>query len=102
MRTVQEDFPDTEEQRQRRGFDEDAIEEFLVLRRETFAERVADFRDDLRETARRAYAAGGENSWQQLLRAQPQLDAESPAGLLESATPDTYLGIDTSTAAPAQ
>jgi hypothetical protein len=102
MRTVHEDFPDTEEQRQRRGFDEDAIEEFLVLRRETFAERVADFRDDLRETARRAYAAGGENSWQQLLRAQPQLDAESPAGLLESATPDTYLGIDTSTAAPAQ
>ena len=97
MSTVQEDLPRGEEPE---ASDEDAIEEFLELRRATFAEREADFRDDTRDVARRAYAAGEESSWQQILRYEPQLDAESPGGLLESATPDTYLAIDTSTAAP--
>ena len=102
MRTVQEDFPDAAVRRQQGLDDEDAVQQFLVLRRVTFAEREANFQDDFREAARQVYRTGSETSWQQLLRAEPQTDAESPAWLLESAIPDTYLAIDAITAAVAQ
>lgn len=45
-----------------------------------------------------AYDVGRESSWQQLLGTDPQLVATEPSGLLESATPDTYLAIDADTA----
>jgi hypothetical protein len=102
MRTVNEEFGRVAVHRPQGSNDEDAVQQFLVLRRATFAEREADFQDDLQEAARQAYRAGSETSWQQLLQADPQLETESPAGLLESATPDTYLAIDAITAAAAQ
>jgi hypothetical protein len=65
-------------------------------RREQFAYREDEARDRLLTTTREAYEIGRESSWEQLIDVQPQLAAEPPANLLESATPDTYLAIDRS------
>jgi hypothetical protein len=78
------------------SIDEDAIEDRMKAGRALFAEREADLHDRLRQTTRQAFEVGRESSWQQLLDVQPQVIAESPADLLESATPDTYLAIDAS------
>jgi len=77
--------------------DEEAIEYQIRERRAFFAEQEATADIPLRETTRQAYEIGRESSWQQLIDVQPQLVAEPPANLLESATPDTYLAIDAST-----
>jgi hypothetical protein len=73
---------------------EEEVEERIGERRASFAEREADERDRLRATTRQAYELGRESSWQQLLDIEPRLDADPPVNLLESATPDTYLAID--------
>lgn len=77
---------------------EEAAEERIRERRTLFAEREAEERDRLRSTTRQAYEFGRERSWQQLFDIQPQLVTEPPANLLESASPDTYLAIEASTA----
>ena len=75
-----------------------AAEERVRYRRALLAEREADMREFLAETVRRAYEAGRESSWRQLLETDPPLVATQPNNLLDSATPDTYLAIDASTA----
>jgi len=77
--------------------DEGATEERMRNRRSLLAEREADMYEFLADTGRRAYEAGRESSWQQLLDTSPPLVTTQPANLLESATPDTYLAIDAST-----
>jgi hypothetical protein len=95
---VQADQPDRLLTTSRETITEEEVEDHIRERRVAFAEREADADDRLRGTTRQAYEIGRESSWQQLLNVQPQLVTESPANLLESATPDTYLGIDASTA----
>jgi hypothetical protein len=94
---VQTDLPDLPVTTSQGLIDEEEVEDRLRERRAVFAEREAGIRDRLGETTRQAYEIGRESSWQQLLDAQPQLVTDSPANLLESATPDTYLGIDANT-----
>jgi hypothetical protein len=38
---------------------------------------------------------GKERDWGQLIEVQPPVTADTPSGLLESATTDIYLAIDT-------
>jgi hypothetical protein len=97
---VQADLPDLPATTSEDSLDEDEVEDRIRERRAAFAEREADAetRDRLRRTTRQAYEAGRESSWQQLIQVQPQLVTESPADLLESATPDTYLGMEARTA----
>src|SRR5262249_10576755 len=101
LRAVQADLPDLPEATSEEFIDEEAVEDRLKERRAAFAEREADISDRLLETTRRAYETGREISWQQLLNVQPQPVTEPPANLLESATADTYLGIDARIAAAA-
>jgi hypothetical protein len=81
--------------------DEEEPEDRVRGRRAVFAEREADIADRVRRTTRQAYEIGRESSWHQLIDVQPQVVIEPPANLLESATADTYLAIDVSTAAAA-
>ena len=84
----------------RNFLDEDAYEVQVQVQRARFAESENASRDRVRATARDGYEAGQESDWQQLLDVQPPLVIDSPSGLLESATPDTYIAIDTRTTAP--
>jgi hypothetical protein len=69
------------------------FEDRLRERRTFFAGQEANRHERLRAKTRQAYEIGWESSWQQLLDSQPRLVTESPANVLECATPDTYLGI---------
>jgi hypothetical protein len=80
--------------------DEDAYEERVQVQRARFAESEDASRDRIRAATREGYQAGQESDWQQLIDAQPPLVTDSPSGLLEGATPDTYIAIDTRTSAP--
>jgi hypothetical protein len=73
---------------------EDEFEKYTRERRTIFVEREAARRTRLRETTRQGFERGTNNSWSQLLEQQPSVDLGSDPGLLESATPDTYLAID--------
>ena len=73
---------------------EDEFEKYTRERRTIFVEREAARRTRLRETTRQGFERGTNNSWSQLLDQQPSVDLGSDPGLLESATPDTYLAID--------
>ena len=79
--------------------DEDAYEEQVQGRRARFAELEDSARDRIRTATREAFEDGRERNWQQLIEAQPPLVTDSPPGLFESATADTYIAIDTRTRA---
>jgi hypothetical protein len=80
--------------------DEDAYEEQVQARRARFAETEDATRDRIRAAAREGYEAGQQSGWEQLLDVQPPLVTDYPSGLLESATADTYIAIDTRTPPP--
>jgi hypothetical protein len=80
--------------------DEDAYEIQVQVQRARFAESEDASRDRIRAATREGYEAGRESDWQQLIDAQPPLVTDSPSGLLEGATPDTYIAIDTRTPTP--
>jgi hypothetical protein len=101
LRAVRDDLLDLSATTSKGFIGEEEFEVRLRERRAAFAERGADNRDHLYQTTREAYETGRESSWQQLIDVQPQLVIEPPANLLESATADTYLGIDASTATTA-
>ena len=94
LRAVDADVPDLQWAASPEPVDEQEVEDRIRERRAAFAEREVHTRDRLRRTTRQAYEFGRESSWQQLFDVQPQVIAQSPGNLLESATADTYLGID--------
>ena len=77
--------------------DEEAYEERIHQRRTRFAEIEDGSREYIRGVTRQAYEEGHERQWQQLINFQPLAQTESLPGLLESATADTYIAIDTRT-----
>jgi hypothetical protein len=77
---------------------DDEVDERARERRMAFAEREAEVRPRLRTAAREGFERGRDSSWQQLIDDQPALNAELQPGLLEAATPDTYLAINVETA----
>lgn len=78
--------------------DEDAYEEQIQARRARFAEQEDASRDRIRAVTRQAYEDGQESEWDQLIEVQPPVVTNS-SGLLESATADTYIAIDSRTLA---
>jgi len=77
--------------------DEDAYEGQVQARRARFAEVEDGSRDRIRAVTRQAYEDGRESDWGQLIEVQPPVVTNSSSGLLESATADTYIAIDTRT-----
>ena len=77
------------------SLDEEAADDRIREQRAQFAYWEDEARGRLLTTTREAYEIGRESSWQQLLGLLPQLATEPPANLLEGATPDTYLAIET-------
>lgn len=76
---------------------EDQLDKFVRQRRADFAEREFSARPMLRASAREGFERGRASSWQDLLDEQPRIETEQPRDLLESATADTYLAINTDT-----
>jgi hypothetical protein len=64
-------------------------------RRAAYGRRQAEEQPLLRLVTRRGFDRGRESSWTQLLDAEPRFSSEPPAGMLEAATTDTYLAVDT-------
>jgi hypothetical protein len=75
--------------------DEDTYDERVHLLRARFAEREAGSRERVRATTRQAYEDGRGSEWRQLIDVQPPVITDASPGLLESATADTYIAIDT-------
>jgi hypothetical protein len=75
--------------------DEDAYEEHVQARRARFAELEDGSRERIRAVARQAYENGRESEWGQLIDLQPPVITSSSPGMLESATADTYIAIET-------
>jgi hypothetical protein len=80
-------------------FDEGTYDDQVQTRRAQFAELEDGSRDHIRAVTRQAYEDGKERDWGQLIALQPQMIPDSSPGLLESATADTYIAIDTLTSA---
>ena len=75
---------------------DDDIEEYQHERRAAFAAREAASRPRLRAAARQGFNRGRHSTWNELLPdEQITINANPQPGLLESATADTYLAIDT-------
>ncbi|WP_199565842.1 hypothetical protein [Spongiactinospora rosea] len=74
---------------------DDAQEKQRLTQRRTFRERQEEARPRLRPLLRHAYARGGTSDWSDLLRRpeEPELDLAGDEGLLEAATPETYLAV---------
>ena len=77
------------------GLSEDAQEEQRLIRRRIFREQQEEARPRLRPLLREAYERGATSDWSDLLRRpeEPKLDLEGDEGLLEAATPETYLAV---------
>jgi hypothetical protein len=73
---------------------DEEVDEYTRARRAAFREREAARRTRIRETTRQGFEHGRDNSWYQLLGQEPSINASADPGLLESATPDTYLAVD--------
>ncbi|MCA2182150.1 hypothetical protein LDL08_38920 [Nonomuraea glycinis] len=74
---------------------DDAQEEQRLTQRRIFREQQEEARPRLRPLLRDAYERGAISDWNNLLR-RPQelaLDLEGDEGLLEAATPETYLAV---------
>lgn len=74
--------------------DEDQEVQRLTLRR-IFREQQENARPRLGPLLRHAYKQGATSDWSDLLRSpeEPKLDLENDEGLLEAATPETYLAV---------
>ncbi|MER5427214.1 hypothetical protein [Streptosporangium roseum] len=74
---------------------DDAQEEQRLTQRRIFRERQEKARPRLRPLLRYAYEQGKRSDWSDLLgrSREPELDLEGDEGLLEAATPETYLAV---------
>jgi hypothetical protein len=74
---------------------DDAQEEQRLTQRRIFREQQEEARPRLRPLLRHAYERGATSDWSNLLRRpqEPELDLEGDGGLLEAATPETYLAV---------
>ncbi|MFF5108109.1 hypothetical protein [Streptosporangium sp. NPDC000509] len=74
---------------------DNAQEERRLTQRRIFRDRQEEARPRLRPLLRSAYERGVTSDWSDLLgRSQePELDLENDEGLLEAATPETYLAV---------
>ncbi|MGW6395485.1 gamma-glutamyltransferase [Streptomyces sp. NPDC055103] len=74
---------------------EEAQEEQRLKQRRIFHEQQEEARPRLRSLLREAYERGETSDWRDLLRRpeEPELDLASDEGLLEAATPETYLAV---------
>ncbi|MGW6536086.1 gamma-glutamyltransferase [Streptomyces sp. NPDC055051] len=74
---------------------EEAQEEQRLKQRRIFHEQQEEARPRLRFLLREAYERGETSDWRDLLRRpeEPELDLASDEGLLEAATPETYLAV---------
>ncbi|WP_407561729.1 hypothetical protein [Streptomyces sp. 184] len=74
---------------------DEAQKEQRLTQRRIFREQQEEARPRLRLQLRDAYEGGAASDWSNLLRRdqEPELDLESGEGLLESATPETYLAV---------
>ncbi|MGP3920391.1 hypothetical protein [Nonomuraea sp. 10N515B] len=74
---------------------DDAQEEQRLTQRRIFREQQEEARPRLRPLLRDAYEQGATSDWSDLLRRpqEPELDLEGDEGLLEAATPETYLAV---------
>jgi hypothetical protein len=97
LRAVQADLPDLSAYNSPEALNEDTFDDRTRERRTLFAEREEGLRDHLRATTRQGYEIGRESSWPHLINTAPPLIAEPAADLLESATSDTYLAIESGT-----
>ncbi|MGC5240879.1 MULTISPECIES: gamma-glutamyltransferase [Streptomyces] len=72
-----------------------AQEEQRLTQRRIFREQQEEARPRLRPLLRDAYERGATSDWSDLLRRpqEPELDLEGDEGLLEAATPETYLAV---------
>ncbi|WP_257230946.1 hypothetical protein [Streptomyces sp. UH6] len=70
-------------------------EEQRLTQRRIFREQQEEARPRLRPLLRDAYEQGATSDWSDLLRRpqEPELDLEGNEGLLEAATPETYLAV---------
>jgi hypothetical protein len=94
--TQPEERPPIADQRGRVEAD-DQLDEYQHERRAAFAAREAASRPRLRTAARQGFERGRHSTWNELLPdEQLTINASPQPGLLESATADTYLAIDTS------
>ncbi|MEU8319751.1 hypothetical protein AB0C33_15420 [Nonomuraea sp. NPDC048881] len=83
---------------------DDDQEEQRLSQRRIFRERQEEARPRLRPLLRGAYERGATSEWSDLLRRpqEPELDLESNEGLLEAATPETYLAVSRYSLPPAR
>ncbi|MFJ8134155.1 gamma-glutamyltransferase [Streptomyces hydrogenans] len=74
---------------------EDAQDEQRLTQRRIFHEQQEEARPRLRSLLRGAYERGATSDWSDLLRRpeEPELDLSGDEGLLEAATPETYLAV---------
>ncbi|MBB5773709.1 hypothetical protein [Nonomuraea jabiensis] len=72
------------------------------MQRRIFREQQEEARPRLRPRLRDAYERGATRDWGDLLRGpqEPELDLGSDEGLLEAATPETYLAVSRSSLPP--
>ncbi|MCX5230897.1 gamma-glutamyltransferase [Streptomyces sp. NBC_00233] len=77
------------------GLSEDAQEVQRLTQRRIFREQQEEARPRLRPLLREAYERGATSDWRDLLRRpqEPELDLAGDEGLLEAATPETYLAV---------
>ncbi|MFF5536549.1 hypothetical protein ACFY71_29420 [Streptomyces cinerochromogenes] len=75
--------------------DEDAEDERRLTERRVFRERQEENRPRLRPLIRQAYDRAADSEWSDLLarHEEPRLDLRQDTGLLEAATPETYLAV---------
>jgi hypothetical protein len=74
---------------------EEAEEERRRTQRRIFREQQEEERPRIQRGVRRAYQEGKEGQWSDLLGRpqEPSLDLEAHPGLLEAATPETYIAL---------
>jgi hypothetical protein len=84
--------------------DEELSDEIQEEQRRIFREHQEEARPRLRPLLRYAYERGATSDWTDLLRRpqDPELDLEGGEGLLEAATPETYLAVSRSSLPPAR
>ncbi|MGW2161630.1 hypothetical protein [Nonomuraea sp. NPDC001699] len=80
----------------------EAQEEQRLIQRRIFRERQEEVRPRLRPLLRSAYEEGATRDWSDLLHRsqEPELDLAGDGGLLEAATPETYLAVSSSSLPP--
>ncbi|MBB4919167.1 gamma-glutamyltransferase [Streptosporangium saharense] len=83
---------------------DDAQEEQRLTQRRIFRDQQEEARPRLRPLLRHAYERGETSDWSDLLRRpqEPELDMEGDEGLLEAATPETYLAVSHYSLPPAR